>query len=445
MEKKRVEYVRVLVNQKEDRKQKSFFEKNKDVLGALVSIVTLLGSAYVIMVALFQFFYAQHAENYYYIEWSYFAKEDLGLAFRVSLDGVLYFIWFLQPLLPFIIERRHNHVVPATEPNWSGKNKSEIIMHCLPFFLLDILFCIYFFPIIEDTIKWYYTNNADALRLAVCILIVLIGAYLIQFIIQWHKEKKLSINLFYKTLREDFKEIFFDAKKIFILVICSLILYFVLPANLFGGKAIQINNHIIVIIIIIMMIKILSFILAQLFYFGKLSSKPEKYTGGQPEEQKDNNGCKDEQEQSKELNLKQIGAVLLLVLTSAIIFYSFLYVFQLNLAVLNPRNKKFYEIVQLWNTPDCENSDEQKASDSNLQAVILHRGSQILLMNGTIDDGEVEIKSPKDITSSSNLYLDISSYEIRDADKYIFYRKRFASVKRKYGDYLLDKDDEEKK
>ena len=112
---------------------------------------------------------------------------------------------------------------------------------------------------------------------------------------------------------------------------------------------------------------------------------------------------------------------------------------------MNPRNKKFYEIVQLRNTPDYEISDEQKASDSNLQVVILHTGSQILLMNGTIDDGEVEIKSPKDITSSSNLYLDISSYEIRDADKYIFYRKCFASVKRKYGDYLLDKDDEEKK
>lgn len=125
----------------------------------------------------------------------------------------------------------------------------------------------------------------------------------------------------------------------------------------------------------------------------------------------------------------------------------------------NPYAKKNeYEIVQSLNQvnpnnkvdimvsgSNLENNGENIASDSNLQAVILHRGSQILLMNGTIDDGEVEIKSPKDITSSSNLYLDISSYEIHDADKYIFYRKRFASVKRKYGDYLLDKDDEEKK
>ena len=89
-------------------------------------------------------------------------------------------------------------------------------------------------------------------------------------------------------------------------------------------------------------------------------------------------------------------------------------------------------------------TSEQISSASNLQVVILHRGSQILLMNGTISDGGVEIKSLMDITSSSNLYLDISSYEIQDADKYIFYRRRFASVKRKYGEYLLDKDDEEK-
>lgn len=125
----------------------------------------------------------------------------------------------------------------------------------------------------------------------------------------------------------------------------------------------------------------------------------------------------------------------------------------------NPYAKKNkYEIVQSLNQfrpdnkvdimvseSDLENNEENIVSDSNLQVVILHTGSQVLLMNGTIDDGGVEIKSPKDITSSSNLYLDISSYEIHDADKYIFYRKRFASVKRKYGDYLLDKDDEEKK
>ena len=124
----------------------------------------------------------------------------------------------------------------------------------------------------------------------------------------------------------------------------------------------------------------------------------------------------------------------------------------------NPYAKKNeYEIVQNHNNfnpnnkldimvsgSDLENNGQNRVSDSNLQVVILHTGSQVLLMNGTVNDGGVEIKNPKHTTSSSNLYLDISSYEIQDADKYIFYGRRFASVKRKYGDYLLDKDDEEK-
>lgn len=38
MEKKRVKYVRVLVNQKEDRKQISFLEKYKDSIGAIASL-----------------------------------------------------------------------------------------------------------------------------------------------------------------------------------------------------------------------------------------------------------------------------------------------------------------------------------------------------------------------------------------------------------------------
>jgi membrane protein len=436
-------WIRVRDHRKVEKNEekKGFLEKYKDVLGALVSIVTLLGSVYVIMVVLFQFIYAQQAESFYYIERSYFAKEDLGLAIRLSLVFMLYLLWFLLPLLPFIIERRHNYVVLATEPNWSGKDTWEIIGHCFFFCVLDLLFCIYFSPILADAIKWYYTNHADAFRLGGRVLLVLIVAYFIQCIIRCLKEN-FSINIFYKPLKEKF----FYAKIILIIIICSPILYSVLLSNIFGDKAIQINN---IIIFIMIVMKILSFILAQLFYFGRLSSKPEKYTGGQPEEQKDNNDCKNEQDQSKEfkLNGKQIVAVVLLALFSCIIFLGLIYVCHLSWSSLTPKNKKYYEIVQLRNTPDYEINGEQKASDSNLQVVILHRGSQVLLMNGSIENGEGQkiISTPKEIRSSSNLYLDISSYEIQDVDKYTFYGKRFASVKRKYGDYLLDKDDEEKK
>lgn len=407
-------------NEEKNEEKKGFLEKYKDVLGALVSIGTLFGFAYVILLVLLQYIYSINAAKYYSLNWFYFLREDLiGLTIHLLLVVAVGLFWFLLPLLPFVIERMHNHGVPATKPNWSGKNKWEIIGHCFPFFVLDLLFCVNFSFILADTINWYYTKIAVAFRLGGCVLFVLIGAYFIQCIIRCLKDN-FSINIFYTTLIKNFKEIYFNAKKIFILFICSLILYFVLQSNIFGNKAIQ--------IIFIFIMKILSFILAQFFYFGRLSSKPEKYTGGQHEEQKDNNDCKNEQDQSKEfkLNGKQIGAVVVLALSSAIILLSILHVCLLSLSSLNPKNKKYYEIVQLRNTPDYAINNEQKASDSNLQVVILHRGSQVLLMNGEIND-KTTANLQADM-SSSKLWIDTSSYEFQEASLYRFYRKTFKNV-----------------
>lgn len=418
-------------NEEKNEEKKGFLEKYKDVLGALVSIGTLFGFAYVILLVLLQYIYSINAAKYYSLNWFYFLREDLiGLTIHLLLVVAVGLFWLLLPFLPFVIERMHNHGVLATEPNWSGKNKWEIIGHCFPFFVLDLLFCLYCSSILADTIDWCYTNRADAFRLGGCVLLVLSGAYAIEYIKLCIKEKCM-INIFDKILIKNFKEKFFNGK-IFILLICSLILYFFLPSHNFGDKAIQNNNNIIIniiIIFIIIFIKMLSFILAQLFYFGKLSSKPEENTGGQPEEQKDNNDCKKEQDQSKEfkLNWKQIGAVVLLFLSSAIILLSILHVCLLSLSSLTPKNKKYYEIVQLRNTPDYEINGARICSASNLQVVILHRGSQVLLMNGKIDDNETV--NPKEDMSSSNLVIDTSSYEFQEASQYRFYRKEFNDVK----------------
>jgi membrane protein len=413
-------------NEEKNEEKKGFLEKYKDVLGALVSIGTLFGFAYVILLVLLQYIYSINAAKYYSLNWFYFPREDLiGLTIHLLLVVAVGLFWFLLPLLPFAIERMHNHGVPATEPNWSGKDIWEIIGQCFLFFVLDLLYCLYFSSILADTIDWCYTNNADAFRLGGCVLLVLSGAYAIEYIKLCIKEKCM-INILDKILIKNFKEKFFNGK-IFILLICSLILFFFLPSHNFGDKAIQNNNNIIINFFIII-IKMLSFILAQLFYFGKLSSRPEENTGGQPEEQKDNNDCKKEQDQSKEfkLNWKQIGAVVLLVLSSAIILFSILHVCLLSLSSLNPKNKKYYEIVQLRNTPDYAINDEQKASDSNLQVVILHRGSQVLLMNGEIND-KTTANLQADM-SSSKLWIDTSSYEFQEASQYRFYRKEFKYV-----------------
>ena len=110
---------------------------------------------------------------------------------------------------------------------------------------------------------------------------------------------------------------------------------------------------------------------------------------------------------------------------------------------------KEYEIVQLISASNLERVKEKTKSDSinqtvqgdaeynrlneqnkdesPFQVVILHRGSQVLLMNGKID-GKETINPQEDITSSSNLEIDTSSYEFQEASQYRFYRKKFNNV-----------------
>lgn len=88
--------------------------------------------------------------------------------------------------------------------------------------------------------------------------------------------------------------------------------------------------------------------------------------------------------------------------------------------------KKTYEIVQNNNYPESTDTSGQITSASNIQIVILHRGSQVLLMNGEIDGNEVI--NPQEDVSSSNLVIDTSSYEFQEASQYRFYRKTFKNV-----------------
>jgi hypothetical protein len=88
--------------------------------------------------------------------------------------------------------------------------------------------------------------------------------------------------------------------------------------------------------------------------------------------------------------------------------------------------KKTYEIVQNNTYPELNTTSGQVARATNFQVVILHRGSQVLLMNGEIDGNET-INLKEDM-SSSNLVIDISSYEFQEASQYRFYRKTFKNV-----------------
>ena len=89
--------------------------------------------------------------------------------------------------------------------------------------------------------------------------------------------------------------------------------------------------------------------------------------------------------------------------------------------------------------------EKQKSSDSNIQVVILHHGSQVLVMNGSVvyEDNKVNeidtvgettntresiVEHPEDCVSPSKLVLDTSSYELQEASQYRFYRKTFNNV-----------------
>lgn len=90
-----------------------------------------------------------------------------------------------------------------------------------------------------------------------------------------------------------------------------------------------------------------------------------------------------------------------------------------------PSNKKTYEIVQ--NLPSTDMQAGKRTLKARIQVVILHRGSQVLLMNGKIDGNETI--NPQEDMSSSNLVIDTSSYEFQEASQYRFYRKEFNDVK----------------
>ena len=101
-------------------------------------------------------------------------------------------------------------------------------------------------------------------------------------------------------------------------------------------------------------------------------------------------------------------------------------------------NIKKYEIVCKIDNDNLEASkiqseldsvyyDNQQGKKSKFQVVIIHRGSQVLLMNGEIDGNETI--NPQEDMSSSNLVIDINSYEVQEASQYRFYRKKFNDVK----------------
>lgn len=137
--------------------------------------------------------------------------------------------------------------------------------------------------------------------------------------------------------------------------------------------------------------------------------------------------------------------IVIFVITEAIIVFSFWNNVQQNINLLYPSNKKTYEIVQTISSSNLKEDVTLNISNSNLQVVILHTGSQVVLMNGSIRkntngidetieadrSNEITIEKFHEIASSSTLCLDTGYYKVQDADKYNFIRIKFHDVKPK--------------
>lgn len=139
---------------------------------------------------------------------------------------------------------------------------------------------------------------------------------------------------------------------------------------------------------------------------------------------------KGECKQSKIITIIVAIIFVICVLSAVAVIWAWLWNFILGgVFIINKESysqKKTYEIVQNNNYTELTDTSGQITSASNIQVVILHRGSQVLLMNGEIDGNETI--NPQEDVSSSNLVIDTSSYEFQEASQYRFYRKEFKNV-----------------
>ena len=178
-------------------------------------------------------------------------------------------------------------------------------------------------------------------------------------------------------------------------------------------------------------------IISRIWEFKKAEEKTEECNKeikkAEEKTEECNKEIKKDEEKTEEYNKKikkctLVCAILFILLFISVIYvYSYIVIFiaSINIGKL-PSQKKNYEIVQMNNDPELNATSEQICSASNFQVVILHRGSQVLLMNGEIDD-KTTANLQADM-SSSKLWIDTKSYEFQEASQYRFYRKKFKNV-----------------
>lgn len=383
MEKKRVKHFRVLVNQKEDRKQKSFLEKYKDSIGTIASLCAVVVFITTVITALIQFWNSYQAAEFYHINQFYFIQESVG---NIFYDAIAKMFQVFFPIIAFNLIYRKTKEIQTYQHKKIMTILKSFLAHCV-FFLVYIVISPKTFSL--EAGDYLAMLKIEFISIVYIVLIIIFVSFILYLL-------KLKLAL--------------DAKDKFLCIIGIVLFIRIIVKYKQTAENIQ-----------ELIAWDFSTILFFIYYY--VIFIPSKY--------------------GEKIN-KFFLIVWQVILSFALIIimvgpYVMLLQIVLGFKTGYPYfNIKKYEIVCDINS-DSEVSKIQSELDSDsvyyknqqgkkskFQVVITHRGSQVLLMNGEIDGNKTI--NPQEDMSSSNLVIDINSYEIQEASQYRFYRKTFNNV-----------------
>ena len=392
MEKKRFKYVRVLVNQKEDRKQKSFLEKYKDSIGTIASLCAVVAFITTVITALIQFWNSYQAAEFYHINQFYFIQESVV---NIFYDAIAKMFQVFFPIIAFnLIYRKTKEIQTHQNKKYRKIMDYSIVLHCV-FFLVYII----------------VSSNTFSLE-AGDILVQLKIQFVPNVFILLYEAFCFLLFFFLLILTSDLKAGIHEGDVVRCMIWSILFMLFFRFMTIKYEQAAENIQELIARDISTSLFFIYYYVIFMLLKYGE------------------------------KINIFFLICWQVILSIALIIImvgpYVMLLRTVLDFKTGNPYfNIKKYEIVCKIDNDNLEASkiqseldsvyyDNQQGEKSKFQVVIIHRGSQVLLMNGKIDGHEAI--NPQEDMSSSDLVIDTSSYEFQEASLYRFYRKKFNDV-----------------
>ena len=366
------------INELEDKKKqkRNALEKYKDHIGAIASVCTIVTIAMALIMTVINYWNSYQAAEFYQIEQTYFFQESIiAMLFKASGYIIIRLIIVFFPMVAFFL-------API------GSNRVEKIIFCFAHVTLFILYLFFCFAFVFNEVKMDIKFGGIITTLIICLI--------------WDR------------LLQD-ENIQIKHKSFFRVIMTAFLIILYTVIGIWWTESQKLKY-------------IITLYISLGYYL--LSCLSAEYRSEK------NNSIREYHENS-------VMIVFFIVIMFPLLLFS---TSGMN---KNPyMDKRDYEIVQIISASNLERVEEKTKSDSinrieqgdteynyrneqnkdesPFQVVILHRGSQVLLMNGKIDGNETI--SPQEDMSSSELVIDTSSYEFQEASQYRFYRKEFKNV-----------------